>query len=161
MMMPRCCAACAPRTSCTRTGSPSAPAHHDDHPMMLLLNPIHHEPHHDDDDDDDDDDDSSRQVLCRFCAPDILHQHRQSISARASRRSSTDAAAEPHHDDDDDDDDNDDDDDSSRQVLCRFCAPDILHPHRQFIGAPPGVPVYALDGSVILKAGEDIPAPSL
>ena len=37
------------------------------------------------------------------------------------------------------------------QVLGRFCAADILHPHRSLVGAPPGVPVYALDGSVILK----------
>lgn len=39
-------------------------------------------------------------------------------------------------------------------MLGRFCAPDILHPHRQLIGAPPGVPVYALDGSVILRAND-------
>jgi hypothetical protein len=43
-----------------------------------------------------------------------------------------------------------------RQVLCRFCAPDILHPHRALMGAPPGVPVYALDGSLILRADQDV-----
>ncbi|GAB5031756.1 Hypothetical protein NocV09_00700240 [Nannochloropsis oceanica] len=44
----------------------------------------------------------------------------------------------------------------STQVLGRFCAADILHPHRSLVGAPLGVPVYALDGSVILKPDQDV-----
>lgn len=38
------------------------------------------------------------------------------------------------------------------QVLCRFCAADLVIPNaagRSSIGAPPGVPVYALDGSLV------------
>ncbi|KAG5182183.1 hypothetical protein JKP88DRAFT_186372 [Tribonema minus] len=36
------------------------------------------------------------------------------------------------------------------QVFCRFCAADMVHATRAQIGAPPGVVVYALDGSVVL-----------
>ena len=37
------------------------------------------------------------------------------------------------------------------QVLCRFCAEDILARSRMEIGAPQGVTVYAVDGSVLLS----------
>ncbi|CAM9396168.1 unnamed protein product [Ectocarpus sp. 12 AP-2014] len=35
------------------------------------------------------------------------------------------------------------------EVLCRFCAEDLLGVTRENMGAPPGAPVYALDGSLI------------
>ncbi|CAN0078963.1 unnamed protein product, partial [Hapterophycus canaliculatus] len=34
-------------------------------------------------------------------------------------------------------------------VLCRFCTEDLLPVTRESMGAPPGVTVYALDGSLI------------
>ena len=36
------------------------------------------------------------------------------------------------------------------QVFCRFCAADLVQPSRASIGAPAGVTVYALDGSLVL-----------
>lgn len=36
-----------------------------------------------------------------------------------------------------------------KQVMCRFCAEDLILVSRESMGAPPGVPVYALDGSLI------------
>ena len=38
---------------------------------------------------------------------------------------------------------------SQTEVLCRFCAEDILATSRSAIGAPPGDTVYAVDGSVL------------
>ncbi|CAN0025457.1 unnamed protein product, partial [Choristocarpus tenellus] len=38
------------------------------------------------------------------------------------------------------------------QVFCRFCAADMLYCTREGVGAPPRVPIYALDGSLILDA---------
>ena len=38
------------------------------------------------------------------------------------------------------------------EVLCRFCASDILAASRSAIGAPDGVTVYAVDGSVLFNA---------
>lgn len=38
------------------------------------------------------------------------------------------------------------------EVLCRFCASDILATSRSAIGAPDGVTVYAVDGSVLFDA---------
>ncbi|CBN77895.1 conserved unknown protein [Ectocarpus siliculosus] len=35
------------------------------------------------------------------------------------------------------------------EILCRFCAEDLLGVTRENMGAPPGAPVYALDGSLI------------
>ncbi|CAB1100163.1 unnamed protein product [Ectocarpus sp. CCAP 1310/34] len=35
------------------------------------------------------------------------------------------------------------------EILCRFCAEDLLGVTRESMGAPPGAPVYALDGSLI------------
>lgn len=37
------------------------------------------------------------------------------------------------------------------QVMCRFSSEDIVGSSREHIGAPPGVTVYAVDGSVILS----------
>jgi hypothetical protein len=40
------------------------------------------------------------------------------------------------------------------QVFCRFCSADLICATRQAIGAPPNVPVYALDGSIVLARGQ-------
>ena len=40
------------------------------------------------------------------------------------------------------------------QVLSRFCAEDILAKSRREIGAPEGVTIYAIDGSVLLPEGD-------
>lgn len=37
-------------------------------------------------------------------------------------------------------------------VVCRFSSEDVLASNREVIGAPPGVAVYAVDGSVILQS---------
>ncbi len=44
---------------------------------------------------------------------------------------------------------------SQTEVLCRFCAEDILATSRSAIGAPRGVTVYAVDGSVLFHDDED------
>jgi len=44
---------------------------------------------------------------------------------------------------------------SQTEVLCRFCAEDILATSRSMIGSPRGVTVYAVDGSVLFD--EDLP----
>ncbi len=48
------------------------------------------------------------------------------------------------------------------QVQCRFCSADLVFPRplnemtvRESIGAPPGVAVYGLDGSIVLTANDD------
>lgn len=46
------------------------------------------------------------------------------------------------------------------QVLCRFCAEDVLAKSRFEIGAPPGVTVYGVDGSVFLDKDVDELYPS-
>lgn len=38
------------------------------------------------------------------------------------------------------------------RVWCRFCAEDILSNSRESIGAPEGVAVYAVDGSVLFES---------
>jgi hypothetical protein len=40
-------------------------------------------------------------------------------------------------------------------VVCRFSSEDVLASTRDVMGAPPGVAVYAIDGSVILNEFED------
>jgi hypothetical protein len=40
-------------------------------------------------------------------------------------------------------------------VVCRFSSEDVVASSREVIGAPPGVAVYAIDGSVILNELED------
>jgi hypothetical protein len=40
-------------------------------------------------------------------------------------------------------------------VVCRFSSEDVMASDREMIGAPPGVVVYAIDGSVILNDFED------
>lgn len=40
------------------------------------------------------------------------------------------------------------------QVFARFCAADMLYTTRQAMGAPPNVPVYALDGSLAIGSDE-------
>jgi hypothetical protein len=35
-------------------------------------------------------------------------------------------------------------------VWCRFCEADIVYRSRSTVGAPPGVRVYCLDGSLLL-----------
>jgi hypothetical protein len=40
-------------------------------------------------------------------------------------------------------------------VVCRFSSEDVMASTREMIGAPPGVVVYAIDGSVILKDDSD------
>ena len=47
---------------------------------------------------------------------------------------------------------------SGTSVACRFSSEDVLATTREVIGAPAGVAVYAVDGSVILREGEDRPA---
>ncbi len=37
------------------------------------------------------------------------------------------------------------------RVWCRFCEADVVYRHRAQIGAPPGVRVYCLDGSLLLQ----------
>jgi len=44
---------------------------------------------------------------------------------------------------------------SQSQVFCHFCAADVFAANRESIGAPKGVMVYALDGSILLNASED------
>ena len=41
-------------------------------------------------------------------------------------------------------------------VVCRFSSEDVMTTTREMIGAPPGVTVYAIDGSVILNDYENI-----
>ena len=41
------------------------------------------------------------------------------------------------------------------QVMCRFSSEDILATSRDTIGAPAGVPVYTVDGSVLFDEGEN------
>jgi len=43
---------------------------------------------------------------------------------------------------------------SQTEVLCRFCSEDIIAKTRYEIGAPPGVTVYAIDGSVMIDEDE-------
>jgi hypothetical protein len=43
----------------------------------------------------------------------------------------------------------------STSVVCRFSSADVMASTREVIGAPPGVAVYAIDGSIILNANED------
>jgi len=40
------------------------------------------------------------------------------------------------------------------RVWCRFCEADIIYKSRTAIGAPPGVKVYCLDGSLLLHEGD-------
>jgi hypothetical protein len=40
-------------------------------------------------------------------------------------------------------------------VVCRFSSEDVMATTREMIGAPPGIAVYAIDGSVILTEYED------
>lgn len=42
------------------------------------------------------------------------------------------------------------------QVMCRFCAEDVVACTRESIGAPPGVTVYAVDGSVLFEQSENL-----
>ena len=44
---------------------------------------------------------------------------------------------------------------SQTEVLCRFCAEDILTTNRESIGAPRGHVVFSVDGSVILDKRTD------
>lgn len=44
---------------------------------------------------------------------------------------------------------------SQSQVFCHFCAADVLATKRESIGAPKGVMVYALDGSILLGSSDD------
>lgn len=39
----------------------------------------------------------------------------------------------------------------SRQIICRFCAPDLLKVSRESMGAPADATIYALDGSLISR----------
>lgn len=48
---------------------------------------------------------------------------------------------------------------SQTEVLCRFCSEDILATSRKSVGAPSGVTVYAVDGSVIFD--EDLSTSSV
>ena len=43
---------------------------------------------------------------------------------------------------------------SQTEVLCRFCAEDIIATSRKSIGAPHGVTVYCCDGSVLFEEGQ-------
>ena len=45
---------------------------------------------------------------------------------------------------------------SNTQVMCRFCAEDILANSRDSIGAPEGVAIYAVDGSVLFESNDYI-----
>ena len=49
---------------------------------------------------------------------------------------------------------------SETQVMSRFCADDVLARSREEIGAPPGVTIYCVDGSVLLDATADDSYPS-
>ena len=40
------------------------------------------------------------------------------------------------------------------RVWCRFCEADIVYRSRAALGAPPGVRVYCLDGSLLLSGEE-------
>lgn len=40
------------------------------------------------------------------------------------------------------------------QVMCRFSSEDLRATWREHIGAPPGVPVYSIDGSVLFQSNE-------
>jgi hypothetical protein len=42
------------------------------------------------------------------------------------------------------------------QVMCRFCAEDVVANTRESIGAPPGVTVYAVDGSVLIERTDNV-----
>ena len=44
---------------------------------------------------------------------------------------------------------------SATSVACRFSSEDVLATSREVIGAPAGVAVYGVDGSVILSEDED------
>lgn len=48
---------------------------------------------------------------------------------------------------------------AATSVVCRFSSEDILATTRDVIGAPPGVAVYAVDGSVILAEDEETSSP--
>lgn len=40
------------------------------------------------------------------------------------------------------------------RVWCRFCEADVIYKSRAAIGAPPGVKVYCLDGSLLLQESD-------
>jgi hypothetical protein len=41
------------------------------------------------------------------------------------------------------------------RVWCRFCEADVVYRSRAAIGAPPGVRVYCLDGTLLLQEGDE------